>query len=145
MILKPPAQNKFIQQVIDLYVPTLDEEEIIMQEERKKEHEEFFDLEIERFRTVITEAAGNGTKFLKIDKKWSDKEKRIFRIGLERYEGQELSIYCDLTGFSKTFIENAKFSELLTAARNVDTQIPQKPDSTIDYALLRKILMDVIT
>jgi hypothetical protein len=145
MILKPPAQNKHVQLILDLLVPKIDEEERTLYNDRKKEHEEFFKAELDRFKNVISNATDSGTKFLKIDKRWSEKEKRIFRIGLERYEGEELKTYCELTGFTKEYIQTARPSQLLIAARNVDTQIPQLVTNAIDYELLRKILMDVIS
>jgi hypothetical protein len=145
MILKPPAHNKHVQHFLDICLHMQNEEAKQIYDARVREHQKFFDDELSRFKTVICNATQNGTRFLKIDRKWTDKEKRIFRIGLERYEGKELEVYCDLTGFTKAYIQSATPTQLLVAAHNVDAQIPQSHDSGINYELLREVLCDTIT
>ncbi|KAL0476533.1 RING finger protein [Acrasis kona] len=145
MIIKPPAHNRHVCLLLESFTPYLSEVETAMLNLRKAEHQQYFEEEFKKFENMVKSAQENGTKFLNIERRWSTEEKRIFRIGLERYEGRELELYCKLTGFSKEFINTSLPPALIIAARNVDAQIPQSSQTGINYDLLRDILRDIMT
>jgi hypothetical protein len=143
MVLKPPAPNKKMYEIIEkiMEFQTEDRDDF---ELRRMEHKYYSDMEFAKFQETIANAIKNGTKFLNIKQRWSAANVRVFRVGLERYMGRELIQYCDLTGLTKEYIKTATARELFIAARNVSAPIPQS-SAGIDYDRLRKALEDVLT
>jgi len=145
LILKPASENKQVAEIVKMMVCSLqDNEEKMIYEQRCTESQDYFNKEYDHFVGIINKATENGTKFLNITRLWNEKEKRIFRIGLERYAGRELTKYCELTGLSKEYILEAKFLEIIIAARNLDCQIPTNSNGAVDVMTLRMILLEQI-
>jgi len=141
--LKPACVDKHSQHFLDIYLETKDAQEKEKYRKRVAESEQYFEAQFEKFKNIIKTATEKGVTFLNIENQWTEKQKLTFRIGMERYEGKELELYCKLTNFTVDFIDNATLKQLVTVAKNLDTRIPRY-GNMVNVKLLRKVLKDIL-
>jgi len=141
--LKPAVYNRQVECFLTVMVSNFNSKSnnYLIYEQRRKMHELFFSNELNLFTKHIYDLKTNRIQILRNDRLWTSKEKKLFRIGLERYEGEELKVYWELAGISVDFVKSATIDQLIAVALNTDTKIPTTKVGEINLGLLRNILV----
>ena len=75
---------------------------------------------VERLKRTIAKARKDGSTFMSIEERWSEKDRKVFLDGLARYASTGArSVYCETTGLTDDWITNSTVPLLATALRNI--------------------------
>lgn len=152
-LTKPPTRNLTMENILDKLVKNLTKEEQDNRERRKKEIIEAEERASQKLKELVENARSKGVKFLNLQDRWSEEEKRVFKTGVSRHEGRARLMYCELTGFNADWIKKASTQMIVRACDNLEIEIPktkventthQKAAFMMDYELAREKLLDFL-
>jgi hypothetical protein len=147
VVLRKPYYNRLVDNLCEKFEELMTKEE---KEQRCRYKQEIMNSQIaavQQFKEAAKEAEDNGTKFLNIRDTWNAKEKEVFRIGYDKYDGDDRIAYCELTGFNKELVETADEKTITTMLNNLGVEVPRYISVVpvkYDYEMARAILMDIL-
>jgi hypothetical protein len=122
-------------------------EELKTRNDYKNELEEAQKNAILRFQAKSEELKANGTRMLNILDKWEVREKEVFRIGYDKYDGDFRVAYCAEVGFNKEIVDTATDEMTTIMLNNLGVEVPRYisvEPVKYDYEMGRAILIDIL-
>eukprot|EP01080_Neovahlkampfia_damariscottae_P005685 gene5685-9506_t len=120
-----PNRNIIIDNVVETIVKQLPEvyfeERNVKIEKQKKIEEE----SLKKLSNLVETAKKGKQQFLDIQKPWSSKNRETFQKGLMKFTGKARIQYCQLTGFTQSWIKQANYNQLIKACNNIGISIPE--------------------
>jgi hypothetical protein len=120
-----PNRNIIIDNVVETIVKHLPE--IFFNERNKKieEHKKLENESLQKLNKLVETATKSKSQFLDIQNTWTMKQRDIFQKGVTKFVGIAKIKYCELTGFTATWLKTASYSQLAKACVNIGVSIPE--------------------
>jgi hypothetical protein len=101
--------------------------DIFFNERNKKieEHKKLENESLQKLNKLVETATKSKQQFLDIQKQWTPKQRDIFQKGVFRFVGIAKIKYCELTGFTSTWLKTANYPQLARACINIGVSIPE--------------------
>jgi hypothetical protein len=147
IVLRKPYYNRLVDNMVEKFEEYLQGEE---KEKRTKYKQELTAAQmkaIAKFKEAAAKLIQNGTKMLNILDEWEIREKEVFRVGYDKYDGEYRIAYCELVGFTKEIVETATDEMIAMMLNNLGVEVPRYISVVpvkYDYEMGRAILMDIL-
>eukprot|EP00742_Colponemidia_sp_Colp-10_P011872 GILJ01013253.1.p1 GENE.GILJ01013253.1~~GILJ01013253.1.p1 ORF type:complete len:493 (+),score=75.66 GILJ01013253.1:901-2379(+) len=121
IISKEPLRNRTLDQIAQKSFKKGSPEEVEYRNRIKLSDQAFANREKEKkeLQAIVDKAVATGRAFMSIRDSWTADEKKLFKAGVQQYEGPTRAVYCATTGLTSDFLAGASPAELAVAGRNV--------------------------
>eukprot|EP00743_Colponemidia_sp_Colp-15_P014480 GILK01017150.1.p1 GENE.GILK01017150.1~~GILK01017150.1.p1 ORF type:complete len:490 (+),score=96.71 GILK01017150.1:62-1531(+) len=121
IISKEPLRNRTLDQIAQKSFKKGSPEEVEYRNRITLSDQAFASREKEKkdLQAIVDKAVASGRGFMSIRDSWTADEKKLFKAGVQQYEGPTRAVYCATTGLTSDFLAGASPAELAVAARNV--------------------------
>lgn len=141
-ITKRPVFSRNLDNIVRKIASCLPLEERSRHEDRiqriQKEQQEKAAEDLCKLQALIAEAKAGGANFMRITDVWTLAEKNDFHHGVSIYSGEARRVYCETTGLTKDFVEQATLAQLRQTCKNLN--LPQTVLKLSSVEIQRKIL-----
>jgi hypothetical protein len=147
IVLRKPYYNRLVDSLVEKCEQKLSVEELKTRNDYKNELEEAQKNAILRFQAKSEELKAKGTRMLNILDKWEVREKEVFRVGYDKYDGDFRVAYCAEVGFNKEIVDTATDEMTTIMLNNLGVEVPRYisvEPVKYDYEMGRAILIDIL-
>lgn len=147
IVLRKPYANRIVGQLVEQVISKQRQETQQAYRERQRLQVETRQNRIARYKARASQVKEGGARMLNILDAWDLRQKEVFRIGYDKYDGAERIAYCEEIGFTKGLIESATDEMIAVMLGNLGLEVPRYISVVpirYNYEMGRSILLNVL-